>query len=356
MLNKVSKIALGLLVLPALLAAYVGLRHVVYWSPADEVTFDSGDVTLAGTLVRPASTGPFPAVVLLHGSGPERRSDPQTRVVVNALVRNGFGVLTYDKRGVAASGGDFETALYPDFIADAIAAVEYLTARPDIDARLIGLYAVSEGAWFGPEVAARTGKVAFIFNKVGSPLPAEESWLWEIGNEYQKDGYSESDVKKLVDLVRLRWNYYQDAATDPSLAEGSRRDAINAEIARTLEEIPNAENVVPTELQPYDQEQHARFAANSGYDPGPFIKRLEIPMFYTFGEYDVNIPAVQSVAALDLLVENGKNIEYRVFAGVGHGLATWKGALQFGYVPGYLGILNEWTAARLDELRENSSL
>jgi pimeloyl-ACP methyl ester carboxylesterase len=352
---KAAKFALGALFLPPLLIAYVGLRHVVYWSPSEEVTFESGGIALAGTLIKPASSGTFPAVVLLHGSGPETRSDPQTRVVVNVLVRNGFAVLLYDKRGVAASGGDFESALYPDFVGDAIAAVEYITTRADIDARLIGLYAVSEGAWLAPEVAARIGNVAFIFNKVGSPLPAEECWLWEIGNEYIGEGYSESDAKKLVDLARLRWDYYQDAAADPSLAAGPRRDAINVEIARVFEEIPNVENVIRAELLPYEQERHTSFAANSGYDPGPFIEQLDIPMFYTFGEHDENLPTVQSVAALDLLIESGKKIEYRVFAGVGHGLATWRGALQFGYVPGYLDVLDEWTAARVAELRQHSS-
>jgi pimeloyl-ACP methyl ester carboxylesterase len=356
MLVKIMKMALGLLILPVLLVSYVGLRHVVYWSPSEEITFESGNITLAGTLVKPASTGTFPTVVLLHGSGPETRSDPQTRVVVNALIRNGFAVLLYDKRGVAASGGDFESALYPDFIADAIAAVEYITSRADIDKRLIGIYAVSEGAWFAPEVAAQTDKVAFIFNKVGSPLPVEESWLWEIGNEYIEDGYSESDARKLVDLARLRWDYYQDAAADPSLAVGPRRDATNAEIAKVFEQLPNAESVINSELLPYDQDRHADFAANNGYDPGPFIERLDIPTFYAFGEDDVNIPTEQSVAALDALIRSGKKIDYRVFAGVGHGLATWKGALQFGYVPGYLDALDEWTGARLDELQENSSL
>ena len=136
---------------------------------------------------------------------------------------------------------------------------------------------------------------------------------------------------------------------------GPRRDAINAEIAKVLEEIPNAENVIRAELLPYDQERHYDFASNSGYDPGTFVEQLTIPMFYTYGEKDQNIPTAQSVVALDSLIESGKKIEYRVFAGVGHGLATWKGALQFGYAPGYLDTLDSWTAARLDELQQSSS-
>ena len=250
----------------------------------------------------------------------------------------------YDKRGVAESSGYFEEALYPDFVSDAIAAVDYLAMRADIDPGLIGIYAVSEGAWFAPEVAYRTKKVAFIFNKVGSTLPVEESWLWEVGNEFISDGFSEAEATKLVALTRLRWDYYQDASSDPTLATGSRRDAINNEIARVIAEVPNAQTVVPAELVAYDQEDHARFAANSAYDPGPFVRELDIPMYFTYGELDPNIPTKQSVAELDALRESGKDIEYRVFPGVGHGLASWKGALELGYVPGYLDTLDSWTA------------
>jgi pimeloyl-ACP methyl ester carboxylesterase len=263
----------------------------------------------------------------------------------------------YDKRGVAESSGNFEEALYPDFVSDATAAVDYLAMRDDIDSGLIGIYAVSEGAWFAPEVAVRTQKVAFIFNKVGSTLPVEESWLWEIRNEFLGDGFSEAHVAELVDLARQRWNYYQDAASDPSLyyqdaasdpslATGPRRDSINAEISRVLAEVPNTATAIAPELMAYDQEVYARFAANSGYDPGPFVRELNIPMYFTYGELDPNIPTQQSVAELDVLVASGKHIEYQVFPGVGHGLATWKGALDLGYVPGYLDALDLWTKDR----------
>lgn len=346
MLKTISRFALSLLGLALLLVGYVVLRHVVFWVPTEDVVFQNGDVVLAGTMVKPASTGHFPAVVLLHGSGPETRGGPTTRVVANVLVRNGYAVLMYDKRGVGESSGNFEEALYPDFVSDAIAAVDYLTTRDDIDSGLIGIYAVSEGAWFAPEVAVRTQKVAFIFNKVGSTLPVEESWLWEVGNDLLGDGFSRADAAKLVDLTRMRWDYYQDVASDPSLAAGPRRDAINVEIARVIAEVPNAETVIDPELVAYDQEDLVRFAANSAYDPGPFVLELDIPMYFTYGELDPNVPTKQSVAELDALQVTGKNIEYRVFPGVGHGLATWKGALELGYVPGYLDTLDRWTDDR----------
>jgi hypothetical protein len=183
-------------------------------------------------------------------------------------------------------------------------------------------------------------------------LPVEKSWLYESFSEYVESGFSEADARQMVDLQRLRWDYYQDSAVDSSLGEGPRRDAVNAAIADARDAMPHAVEWIPTELVPYDQEQHAQFAANSAYDAGPFIDELDIPMYFTLAENDINNPVQRCVAELESLIDKGKAIEFNVFPNVGHSLASWKGVLQFGYVPGYLHILDEWTAERFDSLGE----
>ena len=75
------------------------------------VTFANGDVQLAGTVYTPRSTGRHPAVVLVQGSGPEGRW--ATAYIADALARHGVIALSYDKRGVAGSGGDWRTATSP---------------------------------------------------------------------------------------------------------------------------------------------------------------------------------------------------------------------------------------------------
>ncbi len=347
-MKKIGLAVLTVVAPVAALALYVAARHLVYWSPSEEVAFSSGDVRLAGTLVRPSGEGPFPAVVLLHGSGPEPRSDPPTRAVVNALVRTGFAALLYDKRGVGASGGDFESATYRDFVDDAVAAIDYLRGRTDVDVARIGLYAVSESGWLAPEIAARTRRVAFIFNKVGPPLSWVDTVRWEVRGDYLAEGVAEADVQPLVDLALRRWAYYQAAAADPSLAAGPERDALERRIAKLRAEIPGADRVVAPELLPYDADDYAAFAAVSTYDPTPFLRALDVPLYYAFGELDVNVPTRQAVAALEALVrDHGKNVTVKVYPGVGHSLATWKGLLDVGFPPGYLETLAAWTAEQV---------
>ena len=82
------------------------IQYLIYWSPTEDITFKSGETVMSGLLVKPEETGIFPAVIVLHGSGPESLNDPAYKITANTLVRSGFAVLLYDKRGVGKSGGD----------------------------------------------------------------------------------------------------------------------------------------------------------------------------------------------------------------------------------------------------------
>lgn len=350
MLGRAVRGFLAIVVVTVLVLGAIVARHVVYWSPEQEVVFRSGNIELGGTVVKPSGSGPFPAVVMLHGSGPEPRTDPSTRPVVNALVDAGFAVLAYDKRGVGASGGDFETSLYRDFVADAIAAVQYMADRPDVQSRAIGLYTVSEGGWLAPEVAARSDGVRFIFNKVGSPLSVIETMTWEVRNDFLAAGIAEDDVQALVDVTVRRWRFYIDVAVDPLLANGEERDAIDARLAVLRREVPGAVEVLPEKLAPYDAERYAAYAADLSYDPAPFLERLDIPLYYVFGGKDINLPTDKCVAALlHMIKEHGKDIGIRIYPELGHSLVTWKGLFSMGYAPGYLDTLRRWSSSQVSD-------
>ncbi len=347
MLKKLGLVAAVLLAAVVALFGYTLARHYVYWSPAEEVTFSSGQTRLAGTFVKPAEEGVFPALLLLHGSGPEPRTEPPTRAVINTLVRSGIAALVYDKRGVGASGGDFESATYADFIDDAGAAVEYLASRPDVDPGRIGLYTVSESGWFGPEIAFRTQKVSLVFNKVAAPLPVAETVLWEARNDYVASGVDESEVQPLVDHAARRWAYYREAANNPELGEGPERDAIASELATLRTTVAGAAEALPEELPPYDAERYKEMAAELFYDPRPYLLALDVPLYYAYGAEDRNIPTRRSVEALEVLIgEHGKEIDYTVYPGLGHSLASWRGLFEMGWPPGYLENLAAWATAK----------
>lgn len=344
-LVRKTGIGIGVLLLALLLLfAYTWARFITL-APAisEAVTIHNGDITLAGTFAKPSEDGVFPAVVVLHGSGPETRSEIVQTVHANTLLRAGFAVLVYDKRGAGESEGHFDKALYFDFINDAIAAVDYVASRDDVDADRIGLQGNSESGWFTPEIAYRSGKVAFIFNRVSPPLSWVDNVLWEARNEFIDGGVSEEDVEVLLDNTRRRWEFYIDVGKDPSLSDGARRAELNAEIAALRESVPGAADVLSAELAAYDEDFYSSFAANASYDPQPYLERIDIPMSYVYGSTDVNIDTRQSVAFLKAFRKRtGKPIEIRVFEGVGHPMIAWSGILNAGYVPGYLELVTSW--------------
>ena len=94
---------------------------------------------------------------------------------------------------------------------------------------------------------------------------------------------------------------------------------------------------------------YSDFSADASYDPGPFLRLIDVPMYYVFGETDVNVPTEQSVEFLEVLREDfDKDISYVVLEGVGHSLANWTGVLTAGYVPKYLALVETWP---VDQIR-----
>ncbi len=128
-------------------------------APVEQVTFTSEGVTLAGEIHFPARAGPFPAVVLVHGSGPVTRDG--NRPLIGPFLTRGAAVLVYDKRGTGRSGGHFRgigprnsDSLVRLLGRDAAAALGLLSRHPRIDPRRLGLAGGSQAGWIIPAAAA----------------------------------------------------------------------------------------------------------------------------------------------------------------------------------------------------------
>src|SRR5579863_6992940 len=124
----------------------------------ESVRFASGNLMLAGTLILPAGPPRYPAVFLFHGSGRQARD----RSTARWFAEQGFAALTYDKRGVGESTGDFRAGPFMDLCDDGLAALEYLKSRKEIDARHIGVWGLSQGGWLGPLAASRSSDISFV--------------------------------------------------------------------------------------------------------------------------------------------------------------------------------------------------
>ncbi|GLX05397.1 alpha/beta fold hydrolase [Microbispora sp. NBRC 16548] len=151
-----------------------------------DLAFASGGERLAGTLTLPDGDGPFPAVLLVPGSGPvDRDSDHRrlplgvTRQLAAAFAAAGIASLRYDKRGVGASTGRFLAAGFRDNMDDAGAALAALRERPELDPGHVALAGHSEGALIAANLAAHDPAVAAVVLLAGTAGSGAETLRWQ---------------------------------------------------------------------------------------------------------------------------------------------------------------------------------
>jgi uncharacterized protein len=148
-----------------------------------EVVFESGPLRLVGTLTLPvAGDAPWPAALLLAGSGPVDRNEnwgllrvDATRQLAHALALAGVASLRYDKRGVGASeGGDWRAAGFFDAVDDAAAARVFMASRTELDPVRVAAIGHSEGAFTATALVGRGEPLAALVLLAGSAVPGTE--------------------------------------------------------------------------------------------------------------------------------------------------------------------------------------
>jgi len=307
----------------------------------EEVRFSNGDVQLAGTLISPARGGKHPAIILVHGSGPENRE--YMLPFAHFLIRHGMAVLGYDKRGVGGSTGDWNTASFDDLAGDVVAAFEYLKTRSDIDRTQIGLLGVSQAGWVMPLAAVRAKDIAFLISISGAGVPAAETTIDQARNEMTATGMTPQAVEQIIGLMKLQYRF---ARTGQGWDEyASARDKLVARMGKAPDTFPG------TPDHPYWQFIRRLYF----YDPAPTLRQLQVPTLALFGELDNNILAEKNKAAWEAALKAGGNRDYtlRILPKANHAQFEAKvgnnaemASLQ-GFVPSYFTTIKDWLAKRI---------
>ena len=147
------------------------------------VTVSSGHWQLPGTLTLPNGDGPFPAVVLVHGSGP---NDADETIGPNkpfkdlawGLVSRGIAVLRYVKRtrqyGANSTDDASKFTVNEETVDDARAAIALAAANPRIDPKRVFLLGHSLGAFLAPRIALGEPRIAGLVLLAGSTRPLDQ--------------------------------------------------------------------------------------------------------------------------------------------------------------------------------------
>lgn len=274
----------------------------------NEVTFQNGDLTFAGTLTTPIWGKKHKAVVLVSGSGAQNRDEELMghkpfAVIADYLTRHGIAVLRYDDRGVGGSskGSADDTTL--DFATDAMAAVEYLKTRNDIDSSHIGIIGHSEGGLIavidaamhpndvnfivtlaGPYVSSRDILIKqnhLIAETAGTPLSAQQSNEIELIFE---SIYTSNDSLLLAN--QLNEILLKDSTNSPQ------------QIAQTIKVMTSPWYVAFVKL-----------------DPAKYLSQVKCPVLAMNGTWDFQVDATQNLEAAKVAIPTA-TIKY--YEGLNH--------------------------------------
>jgi len=314
----------------------------------EQVTFPSGDVTLAGSLRVPVSPGRHPAVVYAHGSGPGTRN--QISLLAHFFLHRGFAVLGYDKRGVGGSTGDWRRIDFPELASDALAAVSFLRGRPDIDPNKVGLYGISQGGWVVSLAASRSTDVAFFISHSGPGVSPRKQEFTMLTNIMTMSGFSKEDIAGVLQAMGLLYEYGKTGKNGEELDELLEKLKQNPKLADFLP--PPSKEVQREAL--YEKQKMGDpgwfFHLDVDYDPIPAVKRVRCPGLFIFGKHDYTVPVEESVGRIEAALQEATNerCQVVVLPNAGHGVLEidpakpTQPASPMRLADGYLKLLSDW--------------
>jgi uncharacterized protein len=299
----------------------------------EEVSYENkkAGVQFAGTLTLPRSAGPHPAVLLLTGSGPQNRNEEIAGhkpflVLADYLTRKGIAVLRVDDRGVGGSGGKTDEGTTEYFAGDAIAGVEYLKARKEIDPRHIGLIGHSEGGLIAPLAATRSSDVAFIVMMAGPGVSGDKIIEVQSYAVPKAAGAPAELATANRDIAMLMVDAIQSEKELPA-AQKRFRQSLDKLLAKWDDTKRNMVqpfiSQAETQLKMLDKPWFRTFLA---LDPKPLLMKVKVPVLAINGELDTQVDASQNLPAIAAALKAGGNADFTTekLAGLNHLFQTAK--------------------------------
>ncbi len=285
----------------------------------EEVAYDNprAGVKLAGTLTVPKGDGPFPAVLLIAGSGPNSRDEvvfghKVFLVLADYLTRRGVVVLRSDKRGIGKSTGKYAQATSADFADDALAGVEYLKMRKEVDLHKIGLVGHSEGGVVAPMVASRTKDVAFIVLMAGTGVSGEQV-LYRQGQDILNAMGTDAKTLAKQRATQEKMFTILKEEHDRTAMEKKLNDFVTQEIAKLSDEEKKTAETQKTAL---DAQVKSLLTPWMRYfltfDPQATLGLVQCPVLAINGAKDLQVAADVNLRAIEKAIRAGGNHDVTV--------------------------------------------
>lgn len=317
------------------------IREVIVENTAEKVK-------LAGTLTIPKGKGPFPAVVLISGSGPQNRDSELLGhkpfwIMADYLSSNGIAVLRCDDRGFGKSTGNFSTATSANFATDAQAILQFLRKQPKINASKTGILGHSEGGMIAPIAVADDPSNGFLILLAAPGIPIDSMMLLQnqmvlksLGESEEKINQNAAFNRKCYQLLKSNVDVYElDHQMELLIKNNYPDSSLKSEQIRPL---------VQQFTSPW-----FRYFVN--YDPSTYLKKIQTPVLAIQGDKDLQVSPIENIQGIESIFKSAgnKHVEIHLVPNKNHLFQTTTtgkieeyGELEETFSPEVLEIIKNW--------------
>ncbi|MBD0255480.1 MAG: alpha/beta hydrolase, partial [Cytophagales bacterium] len=297
----------------------------------------------------------------ITGSGPQNRDEELMGhqpflVMADYLSRRGIAVLRVDDRGVGKSTGDFGAATSRDFADDALAGVNFLKSRQDINPRQIGLVGHSEGGLIAPLVGTRSKDVAFMVLMAGPGVAGEAIIQRQTELIMKANGMAPEGIQSALDLQARMFDILRQE-TDAARAEEKMTEAVQQATATMTEAQKQASGLTGEGSRTLARRLNTPwFRFFLTYDPKPTLRQVKVPVLALNGEKDLQVTPKENLAAIAAALKEGGNrqVQTRELPGLNHlfqtaqtGSPTEYAQIEETLAPAALQQVGDWIAGQV---------
>ena len=263
-----------------------------------DIVISSGNWSLPGILTLPQGDGPFPAVVLVHGSGPNDQDETlgpnkPFKDLAWGLAGRGVAVLRYTKRtrrmAELKQPAPAGFTVMDETVDDAVAAVALLAGTGEIDSRRIYVLGHSLGGMLAPRIAAGSKNVAGLVILAGPTRPLEESILDQLKYLATLPGANGEGAAKQIPAAERA----AQEIRNPELAPAATIDLLGAKISGSY--ILSLRN----------------------YDPAATAAGLRIPMLILQGGRDYQV-TTKDLEGWKSALEGHAGVTFKLYPALTH--------------------------------------
>lgn len=286
---------------------------------SEDVEYDNADGSLhyGATITIPEGKGPFPAAVLITGSGPQDRDESLMghkpfAVLADALTKNGFIVLRVDDRGVGKSTGTFNDATSADFVKDVSSSFDYLLSRTEVNKKKVGLIGHSEGGMIAPMVASQRRDVNFVVLLAAPGVKIDQLMAEQTAAVLRSMGIPHAAVDSYIPLYRQMMDIISTAPDsltalhDASAAMQAWVNNTDSSLVKQMGFVSEQirQDVVNTLVEGFSGKWFRYFLS---FDPQQYLQKLNTKVLALNGEKDIQVIASSNLAGIEQALKKSKS-------------------------------------------------